>query len=337
MIRWLCAARSCVTVVAARTSLLSDILIRGLSRCGRGSRGRVRVCGHAWRLRRLTHPAIRSRWSRHAVSAAATAAAPTTAAATRSAGGRRLTQRLENFCGRPEAQRGVRHAQRVVAPRDFDVHVGRHAGLQFQLRIRHVNHRVVGDDVLHRLRLEPHLRHGADEILRGVCVHTKMHDLARADPADVGFVQARDDLHLRQVGREDEQRGRRHARRDGLSHVDVARNHKTVDRRGDDRVLEIHLILLERGLGLRHGRLLRFQLRVRGLHRHLRRLEIDLRHKLLVVQLLRALQLRLRVVQRHAQAIEIGLRAKQVRARLFDLCLEQRGIQPGNDLPFVHE
>ena len=46
---------------------------------------------------------------------------------------------------------------------DLDVHVGRHAGLQPQIVVGHVDDRRVGDDVLLHLRFEPHLRDRAAE------------------------------------------------------------------------------------------------------------------------------------------------------------------------------
>ena len=78
-------------------------------------------------------------------------------------GRHRLIQRVEDVLGRPEADRRVRHAQHVVAARDLDVDVRRHARLQLQLGIRHVDDGRVGDDVLHRHRVEPHLLDGAVE------------------------------------------------------------------------------------------------------------------------------------------------------------------------------
>ena len=139
----------------------------------------------------------------------------------------------------------------LVRARDLDVDVRRHARLQLQLGVRHVDDRRVGDDVLLDDRLQPHLRHRADEVVGRVGVDAEGDVLARTDAADVRLVEVGDDLHLRQVGGEDEQRRRLHAGGDRLADVHVARDDQAVDRRGDDRVLEVDLVLVERGLRLR--------------------------------------------------------------------------------------
>ena len=52
----------------------------------------------------------------------------------------------------------LRHREHVVALRHSHRHIGSHARLQFQVRIGHVDHRRVGDHVLHRCRRQPDLR-----------------------------------------------------------------------------------------------------------------------------------------------------------------------------------
>ena len=74
--------------------------------------------------------------------------------------------------------------------------------------------------------------------------------LIRPDAADVGLVDVRVDLHLRQVGRDDEQRRRLHARGDRLADVHAALDHDAVDRRGDGAVIEVDLRLVQVGLRL---------------------------------------------------------------------------------------
>ena len=65
-----------------------------------------------------------------------------------------------------------------------------------------------------------------------------------------GFVDVGVDLHLRQVGGDDEQRRRLHAGGDRLADVDAALRHDAVDRRRDDRVIEVDLVLVDRRLRL---------------------------------------------------------------------------------------
>ena len=154
-----------------------------------------------------------------------------------------LSERSEvSAVGRNRSAR-VRHAEHVVAPRDFDVHVRRHARLQLQPGIRHVDDGLIGHDVLHGRRLQAHLRDVPREFVGWECVDAEAHGLARSNAADVGFVEAGEHLHLRQVGRKHEQRRCRHACGHGLANVDVARDDETVDRRLDDRVREVDLIL----------------------------------------------------------------------------------------------
>ena len=51
--------------------------------------------------------------------------------------GRRLAERRENIGRRTETQRRIGHPQDVAAPRDLDLDVRRHAGLQLEVRIGH--------------------------------------------------------------------------------------------------------------------------------------------------------------------------------------------------------
>ena len=68
---------------------------------------------------------------------------------------------------------------------------------------------------------------------------------------DVRFVDIREDAHLLQVLRENEERRSLKARLHGLSRVDGAADHHSVDRRDDLRVAEVRLRLAECGRGLR--------------------------------------------------------------------------------------
>ena len=84
------------------------------------------------------------------------------------------------------------HAQHVRGARDLDVHVRRHARLQPEIVVRHVDHRRVGDDVLLHLRLEAHLRHRAAECVVRIRVDSERDGLLRPDAADVRLVEVGD-------------------------------------------------------------------------------------------------------------------------------------------------
>ena len=79
----------------------------------------------------------------------------------------------------------------------------------------------------------------------GIRVDREGRDLALADAADVGLVDVREDLHLREVLRDHEERRRLERRRDGLADVVAAAHDDPVDRRDDARVREVRLGLLE--------------------------------------------------------------------------------------------
>src|SRR6185436_2201800 len=116
--------------------------------------------------------------------------------------------------------------------------------------VGHVDHRRVADDVLNDLRLQSDLRDGAGEGIGRVRVHSERNGLTGLDLTDVRFVYARLDLHLCQVFRDYEQRGRRHACRHRLANVDVARDDDAIDWSGDDGVTEVDLVLIQRGARL---------------------------------------------------------------------------------------
>ena len=96
----------------------------------------------------------------------------------------------------------------------------------------------------------------------------------------------------------------------------------------DDRVLKVDVVLVERRPRLRDLRLRGADLRVDRSDVDLRRLEVALRDQLPARQLLRARELRAGVIETDLEAIEIGLRANQVRARLFNLGLEEGRVEP---------
>ncbi len=174
---------------------------------------------------------------------------------------------------------------------------------------------------------------------------------SRPDPADVGLVDARVDLHLRQVRGQYEQRRRLHARGHRLADVDAALRDDAVDRRGDDRVVQIDLVLIDGRLRLRDGRLglrdrrlLRLQHGLCGIDRNFRRVEIALRHEIPGRELFAARVLLLRVDELHFGPLEIALRLGQVRLRLrevglrlLQLRLEERRIELGDHLVLLDD
>ena len=249
----------------------------------------------------------------------------------------RLVQHLEHLRGRPEACRRIRNAQHVVLAGNLDGDVGRHAGLQLQVRIGHRNHRRIRHDVLHRRRLEPHLCDFADERVGGVGVDAEGDALTRTHPAHVGFVDVRQDLHLRQVGGHEVEHRRVHAGLDRLPLVDVARDDDAVDRRDDRRIAEVHALVVQLRLGLRQARFRRPDLRVRRPHIDFSGLQLGPRNQLLVRHLLRAIELLLGILERDFQARQVRLRALHVCGLLLDLCLDQLWIETGDDLPLLDD
>ena len=153
------------------------------------------------------------------------------------------------------AQRLIRHAQHVVALVGDDPDRRRHARLQHQVGIGDADHDVVGDDVLHRLRRLADLAHLALERAIGKGFDREGRRVVLLDAADVAFADIGIDLHLGEIGGDQEQGRRLEARRDRLAHGDVARHHGAVHRRNDIGVVQIDLRGVERGLVLLDRRL----------------------------------------------------------------------------------
>ena len=248
-----------------------------------------------------------------------------------------LVQRREHVGRRPEAERRIRHAQHVGALRDFDLHGRRHARLELQLLIGHVDDRGVGRDVLDDDRLQPDLRHGAFEHFRRIRVDVERDVLAGTDAADVRFVDVRVDLHLGQIRGDDEERRRRHARGDGLAHVDAALNHDAVDRRRDHGVVKVDLILIDRCLRLLDGRLRRLQRRLRRVHGDLGGVEVALRDEALGREFLRPRVFLLRVGERDLVALGVRLRLDEIGLRLLQLRFEERRVELRDYLVLLHD
>ena len=128
--------------------------------------------------------------------------------------------------------------------------------------------RGVGDDVLHRHRVQAHLLHGAVERFGRIGVHAERAPPApgRMRPTSDSSMFALTCICVRSAAMMNSS-GADMLGVDRLALVDAALDDDAVDRRGDDRVVEIHLRLVDRGLGLHDRRLRRLQLRLGLLQR----------------------------------------------------------------------
>ncbi|MBV6418272.1 MAG: hypothetical protein CMLOHMNK_03082 [Steroidobacteraceae bacterium] len=142
------------------------------------------------------------------------------------------------------------------------------------------------------------------------------------DRSDVAFGDGRDDLHLGEILRDQEQLRRRQARGDRLADVDIALDDDAVDRRDDFRVGEILAGAIERHLcGL--------VVRQRHLAPELRRVELDFGEHLALEQREIAPVLDVRLLVLRATALDPRLR---VAHRL----LEQRRVDARDQLSLPH-
>ena len=139
------------------------------------------------------------------------------------------------------AQRLVRHAEHVVSLIDDDLRRGGHARHQRQIAVVDADHGIIGDDVLHRLRRLADLGHGSLEDPLRVGIDGEGGLVAFLHAADVALADIGVDLHLLEVGGDQEQRRRLQAGRDGLALRHVAGDDRAVDRRDDIGVAEIEL------------------------------------------------------------------------------------------------
>ena len=99
---------------------------------------------------------------------------------------------LRSLCRRPEPERAVRHQKDVGAPRDLDIDVRRHPGLELEAGVRHVDDRLIRHDVLHCRGLQANLRHAAREVFGRKRMNAETHGLSRTDAANVRLVEACD-------------------------------------------------------------------------------------------------------------------------------------------------
>src|SRR4051812_36468881 len=222
---------------------------------------------------------------------------------------------------RPEAQRRVGHAQHVLHAGDVDGDVGRHAGAQLEVGVRHLDDHRIGDDVLGDGGVQPHLGDLPPEGLVGVGVDGEVRRLAGLDLADVRLVDVSLDLHLGEVLGDGEQGGGRERGGDRLADVVLAGHHLTVDRRVDLGVAEVGLRLLQSRLGLGEPG-------ERAVIGRLGGVEVGLRDQAGVGQPLLA-------VVGDLGARHLDLRLGDVGPALLDGLLEGGGIELGEELPLL--
>ena len=224
-----------------------------------------------------------------------------------------------------------------MGARHLDVQRRGHAGLQAQVGVVNVDHRRVGDDVLRDYRLNPDLPDEPREFVLGIGVNREGDVLPGVNHADVGFVDARVQLHLGEIAGDDEQRRRLEAGRDGLADVHAPGNDDPVDRRGDDRVLPVDDHLVERGAGLRLLRAGRPEVGVRRLQGDLGRVVIGVRDELPVVKRGRLFELHFGVPHGHHGSLGIGSGFAECRTGRLDLGVEERWVEPRDYLALVHD
>ena len=112
-------------------------------------------------------------------------------------------------------------------------------GISARSVIVDADHGVIGHDVLNRLRRLAALGHRALEHPLRIGVDGEGGLVALLDLADVALAGVGVDLHLLEVGRDEEQRRRLEAGGDGLALRHIARHHRAVDGRDDVGVAEI--------------------------------------------------------------------------------------------------
>ena len=223
---------------------------------------------------------------------------------------------------RLEPQGGVGHAQHVVDGRDLDGDVGRHAGAQLAVRVRHRDDHRVGDDVLGDGGVQAHLRDLAAELLVGIGVDVEARHLADLDLPDVRLVDVGLHLHLGQVLGDGEQGRRREGGGDRLADVVLAGHHLAVDRRVDLGVAQV-------GLRLVQGRLRQRERGARAVVGRLGGVEVGLRDQPGVGQPLLAAVGDLVVGHVHLGLGHVGL-------LLLHLLEERRRVELGQELPLLH-
>ena len=207
--------------------------------------------------------------------------------------------------------------------RGDDRNICRHAGLQFLVGITHANDRVVGYHVLHGDRRVAHLSYFSLEGAGRKRVDRELHILIHRDSAHVRLRHVGVDLHFREIVRDRKNDRRLQTRRDGLTDIDVSRNHDPIDGRRDRAMVEVRFHFLERAFLDLH---VRFRLvQVRG-----RLVEIRLRGILFRDQRPGASFIELRELQG-------GVRIGEIAFRLVHARLENHRVDLRDDLPGFHD
>jgi hypothetical protein len=221
-----------------------------------------------------------------------------------------------------ETKCSVRDAQHVAHRRRIDVHVRRHLRPKAPLGIVDLEDHGIGHDVLIDLCVVPDLRDPAAKFILRVRVDVEARHLPDLHAPDVRLIDVCLYLHLGQVLRDLEERGRLEGCGDCLPNIVLTIDDDTVDGGEDLRVTQVRHRLRKRGLGL-------LDLRARRLVCSLCRVDVGLRSESGVQEPALALILDARIVGLH-------LRPRDVRTPLLDLCLERCRIELRQKLALLH-
>src|SRR5439155_7756797 len=130
-----------------------------------------------------------------------------------------------------------------------------HSWFQFQIRVAHSDDCVVGHNVLDGDWRVAHLDDLAVKSLHRKSVHCEIDVLIDFDDADIRFGDIRVDLHFGEIVCNREDDWRLQTGRDRLANINTARNHYSIDRRGDCAMVKIGFRFIERALFDLHVRL----------------------------------------------------------------------------------
>src|SRR5512143_615218 len=149
--------------------------------------------------------------------------------------------RTSRLFGHPKPKRRIRDPQGIMSRLYDDGDIGGHTGHEFEIPVVHLDHNIVGDDVLHNDGGLPDLPDLSLERGIGISVNSEIYLLPEFHQPYVRLGHVRVDLHLCEVLGYCEQRRRLETRGNGLTHIDVPGYHHTVDRREDLRVFKVLL------------------------------------------------------------------------------------------------
>src|SRR5713101_5521026 len=149
---------------------------------------------------------------------------------------------------RNEPETLKRNPEDIVAPGCNDVHVRCHARLQQKFGIRYVDYNVIGHDILNSDRRLTDLLNHALQLSVRERIHLERRDLALMNSSDVGLADVAVHLHLGEILRYQKKRRGLEASGDGLSDINISRDHGAVNRRFDIGVVKIDGGILDRSL-----------------------------------------------------------------------------------------